>query len=120
MEVKRSQYPNAPEIEVTEFGIVIDVKRIQPQKVPLSIDLTELGIVKEVKLAQPLKAEEPIVFTELGISIEIKLEQSEKALLPIEVTELGNWIVIKPLPSKVLSLIEVMELGIIIEFKAWQ
>ena len=41
---------------VTEFGIVIDVKPLQPEKVPYSILVTELGIAIDVKPLQPEKA----------------------------------------------------------------
>ena len=41
---------------VTEFGIVIDVKALQPEIVPYPILFTELGIVIDVKPLQPEKA----------------------------------------------------------------
>ena len=36
-------------ILVTEFGIVIDVRLLQPGKAPSAILVTELGIVTEVR-----------------------------------------------------------------------
>ena len=37
---------------VTELGIVIDVKPVQPLKEEMPIDVTELGIVIEVRSKQ--------------------------------------------------------------------
>ena len=45
---------------------------IQAEKVYSPILITELGIVIDVKLLQPLKAEFPIIVTELGIVIDVK------------------------------------------------
>ena len=42
-------------MDVTDFGIVIDVKLLQPEKTLLSINITEFGIVTDVKLLQPEK-----------------------------------------------------------------
>lgn len=41
---------------VTELGMSMEVKLVQPLKVPWSMDVTELGILIEVKFVQPLKA----------------------------------------------------------------
>ena len=38
-----------PPILVTEFGMVIDVKPLQPEKANLPILVTEFGIVTDVK-----------------------------------------------------------------------
>ena len=42
------------------------------------MEVTELGIVMLVKPLQPLKAESPIEVTESGISIEVKYRQLPK------------------------------------------
>jgi hypothetical protein len=34
---------------VTEFGIVIELREVQPENAPSPIDVTEFGIVIEVK-----------------------------------------------------------------------
>ena len=48
---------------VTELGIVIDVKRLQPAKVLYSILVTELGIVTDVNPLQSEKADSSISLT---------------------------------------------------------
>ena len=73
-------------ILVTEFGIVTDVKPLQPEKAQSPILVTEFGIVTDVKPMQSLKAVYPIFVTEFGIVIDVKLQQEEKAFLPILVT----------------------------------
>ena len=61
--------------------------------------VTELGIVILVRLLQPENA--PLMFvTELGIVILVKPLQFENALLPMLVTELGIMILVKPLQPK--------------------
>ena len=37
---------------VTELGIMIDLRLVQPEKAPYSILVTELGIVIEMRLEQ--------------------------------------------------------------------
>ena len=44
MQSRKAETP----IEVTELGIVTEVKPMQPYKAPLPIEVTELGIVKSV------------------------------------------------------------------------
>ena len=56
---------------VTELGIVIEVKPVQPEKHPSKL-VTELGIVIEVKPQQYSKHLSPKLVTELGIVIEVK------------------------------------------------
>ena len=51
-------------MDVTEFGIVIDVKPLQPEKALFPILVTELGIVTEVRPLQSSKARYPILVTE--------------------------------------------------------
>ena len=71
MEVRPEQ-PEKQSIDVTELGMVTEVKLVQLPKAPCLIDVTELGMVTEVKLEQPLKARLPIDVTELGMVIEVK------------------------------------------------
>ena len=40
-------------MDVTEFGIVTDVKLLQPEKAQIPILVTEFGMVTDVKLLQP-------------------------------------------------------------------
>ena len=49
--------------------------------------VTEFGMVTEVKPVQPEKAWLPMLVTEFGMVTEVKLVQSWKALLPMLVTE---------------------------------
>ena len=51
--------------------------------------VTELGIVIEAKPVQPLKALDSIVVTELGIDIEVKLLQFSNAFSAITETVFG-------------------------------
>ena len=41
---------------VTEFGMVTEVRLVQPAKAPNSIFVTEFGMITEVRLVQPEKA----------------------------------------------------------------
>ena len=43
-------------MDVTEIGMVIEVRLLQPEKAPYSMDVTELGMVIEARLLQPEKA----------------------------------------------------------------
>ena len=76
-------------IDVTELGMLTDVKPLQPWKALFPIEVTELGIAIELKPEQELKAPPSIVVTELGIVTEARPLQPLKAALPIEVTEFG-------------------------------
>lgn len=60
------------------------------------MEVTEFGIITEVRLAQSVNAELPIEVTELGMVTEVSPEQLEKALSPMEVTEYV-------IPSKVIA-----------------
>ena len=40
-------------MEVTEFGMVTEVRLVQPLKAELPMDVTELGMVTEVRPVQP-------------------------------------------------------------------
>ena len=52
----------------------------------MPIDVTEAGIVIDVKPVQPWNALPPIDLTKAGILIDVKPVQPEKTLLPIDVT----------------------------------
>jgi hypothetical protein len=54
-------------MDVTESGIVIDVRLEQDLKAPTSMDVTESGIVTDVRLVQSLKAPLLMDFTVFGI-----------------------------------------------------
>ena len=45
-------------MEVTELGIVMEVRLVHPQKVEELMEVTELGIETEVRLLQFSKAQE--------------------------------------------------------------
>ena len=64
-------------MEVTELGMVISVKPVQPENALLPMEVTELGIVIAVKLVQEENALLPIDFTELPIVTVFKLVQEE-------------------------------------------
>ena len=49
-------------MEVTELGIVTEVKPVQPEKAEPPIEVIELGIATEVKPLQPEKAD-PLIET---------------------------------------------------------
>ena len=71
------QYPPS---EVTDEGIVMEVKPLQPLKHPPN-EVTDEGIVMEVKLRQPEKQYIPSEVTDEGIVMEVKLRQPENVLL---------------------------------------
>ena len=58
-------------ILVTESGIVMLVRLLQPLKALLPILVTESGIVMLVRLLQPSKAPYPILVTESGIRTDV-------------------------------------------------
>jgi len=49
-----------PPIAVTELGIVMEVRPVQPWNAELLMLLTEFGIVMEVRPVQPWNAEVPM------------------------------------------------------------
>ena len=71
-----------PPIDVTEDGIVMEVKPVQWAKQLPPIDVTEDGIVMEVKPVQPEKEFPSNVVTEEGIVMEVKPVQPEKLQSP--------------------------------------
>ena len=66
-------------MEVTELGIVIEVRAPQLRKASVPIEITEFGISIEDRLLQPLKAELPMVCTEGGSVTAARDRQPEKA-----------------------------------------
>ena len=60
------------------------------------MDVTELGMVSDVRPLHIAKALFPMVITELGIVIKVKLEQPLKAYLPMDVTEFGIIVFLHP------------------------
>ena len=52
-------------MEVTESGIVTDVKELQPENPYEPMEVTESGIITDVKELQPENAFEPMEETEL-------------------------------------------------------
>lgn len=57
-------------IVVTELGIVMEVRLLQPLK-DILVLVTELGMIKEVRPLQPLKAPSMIAVTELGMTNDV-------------------------------------------------
>ena len=74
---------------VTLFGIVIEVKPVQPENALPPMLVTLLGIVTEVKAVQSENVQSPMLVTPLGIVTEVKAVQPEKAQSPMLVTPLG-------------------------------
>ena len=66
---------------VTDFGILIDVRELQPEKAELPMLVTEFGILMEVKELQPKKAPDSMLVTELGILMEVKELQRQYPLI---------------------------------------
>ena len=56
-------------MEVTEFGMVTEVRPLQPLKASYPMLVTEFGMVKEVRPLQPAKALSLMLVTELGITV---------------------------------------------------
>ena len=93
---------------------MIEVREV-PQKALVPIVVTELGMVIEVRFVQPLN---PLrYFTEFGIFTEVRLVQFAKAPSLISVTEFGIVIEVRELPAKAPSPIVVTELGMVIEVR---
>ena len=74
---------------VTEFGIVTEVRPIQPLNALASMLVTALGIVTDARLVQPLNALAPMLVTEFGIVTDVRLVQPLNALAPMLLTEPG-------------------------------
>ena len=69
-------------MEVTEFGISMEVKALQSRNAEFPMEVTEFGISMDVKL-QPQNASFPIEVTEFGISMEVKPLHLKNAQFPI-------------------------------------
>ena len=63
----------------TEFGIVIDVRPLHPEKAQFPILVTEFGIVIDVRPVQFWKTQAAILVTEFGIVIDVRPWQAQKA-----------------------------------------
>ena len=61
--------------------MVNEASHLQPAKAPLPIEVTELGIVTEVRPVQPEKEPAPIVVTELPMMTEVRPVQNAYLLL---------------------------------------
>ena len=70
---------------------------IQHQKQSSPNEVTDEGMVIEVKPLQPSKQKSPNEVTDEGMVIEVKHQQLEKQDLPNEVTDEGMVIEVKPL-----------------------
>ena len=73
-------------MEVTEFGMLMLVRPVQPLNADQSMEVTELPMLTLVRPEQPLNAELPMEVTEFGMLMLVRPVQPSNALLPIEVT----------------------------------
>jgi xanthosine utilization system XapX-like protein len=105
--------PSHPFIVVTLFGMVMDVKDVQPRNAPPSIVVTLFGMMIEVKLVQFANEFLPIILRLLGVSniTEVKLVRFANADDPIVVTLPGIVMDAKDVPTNILSPIVVRLLG---------
>lgn len=76
-------------IDVTDSGIVTEVRPVQLTNIPSLRAVTDSGMVIEARLLQPEKASLPMDVTEFGIVIDARLLQKRKASLPMDVTDSG-------------------------------
>src|SRR5574344_1824705 len=102
-------------MDVTDAGMVTDVKLEQQEKTPLPMDVTDAGMVTDVKLEQQEKTHIPmeVRFVAPEISKAVKPVQFRKALSPLAVSALyftavaGEPVVVMNVaavqPSKALS-----------------
>ena len=118
-------------MSVTLFGMVIEVRLLQPVKAKLPILVTLLGIVIEVRLLQPEKAVNPMLVTLCGmivflqplnrvfeavIMIALQLSRESNTVLPDSTT-----IEVRLLqPKKILWLMLVTLFGMVIDVKLLQ
>ena len=106
---------------VTESGIVMLAKDSHPSKVPFSMDVTDSGIVMLAKDLQSRKASRPMVVIDAGMVMLSKDLQSWKAPLSMTVTDSGIVILVKELhPRKAPPAMAVTEYGIVILVKDLQ
>jgi hypothetical protein len=71
------------------FGYALLTSPLHPEKAELSIEVTDLGMVIDVRLVQLLKVFFSIEVIELDKDTDVSPLQLPKAPLPIEVTEFG-------------------------------
>ena len=71
---------------VTDDGMFIEVREVQPEKAEIPILVTDDGMFIEVREEQSEKAELPMLVTDDGMFIEVREEQPEKAEPPMLVT----------------------------------
>lgn len=69
---------------------------MQLPKARYPIEVTELGIITEVRPEQPINAPSPIEVTDLGIVTDVRPVQLENVQFLIEVTELGIVTAVSP------------------------
>ena len=81
---------------VTELGMLIEDKPLQPLKAPSSIEVTELPIETVFKPVQFWNAHSQIVVTEFGILMDNRPLHPRKAQSPIDVTVFGITVVLQP------------------------
>lgn len=92
--------------------IYIVVRLVHPQKTfpdPPDREVTELGMVMQVSPVQLPKASPIICVTEVGICIEVMFSWPAKAPLPIQVTVLGMT---EALPPAISVLVEVFMIAL--------
>lgn len=108
-------------IDVTFFGMIMDVRLIQLRKVASSIKVILSGNMIVDRLLQLQKAKLPIEVTLFGIVIDVRLLQPKKAVCSIEVTLFGMVTFIRPLQfSKMWSLNDVTPFGIVMDIRLLQ
>ena len=73
-------------MEVTEFGMVTEVKPVQPKNADTPMPVTEFGMVTEVKPVQPENADPPMLVTEFGITV--VLQPETKVLVSVSIMAL--------------------------------
>ena len=77
-------------IEVTDEGILIEVKALHPINAWIPIDLIDVGNETDFNEMQPEKANFGIESTEEGKVIVVNAEHSKSNPIPKEVTDVGN------------------------------
>ena len=73
------------------------LSRLQPSKQDCPKEVTDEGIVIDVKPSQPQKQDCPKEVTDEGIVIDVKPRQTPKQYLPNEVADEGIVMEVKPL-----------------------
>ena len=88
-------------MEVTLFGMVTEVKPLQPLNAPHSMEVTLFPMVTEVKLLQPLNALPPMEVTPVGMVIDVKRLQPLTKFAGIRCTLSPTLTVVSEVPLKV-------------------